>query len=80
MTNAWHEGTVDPMTRSENALAAAEFFDRITAEVSSSTSARRQLRREYMWPAEAPARVKQVREYDAETDRLLSELREVVAA
>lgn len=68
------------MDRTENAMAAAEFFDRITAEVQSSTSSRRRLRREYMWPAEAPARVKQIRDYDAETDRLLSELREVVAA
>lgn len=68
------------MDRTENAMAAAEFFDRITAEVQSSMSSRRRLRREYMWPAEAPARVKQVREHDAETDRLLSELRGAVAA
>lgn len=71
---------MDPMTRSENAMAAAEFFDRITAEVQTSLASRRRLRREYMWPAEAPQQVRQVREYDAETERLRVEMRSVVAA
>lgn len=68
------------MTRNENAMAAAEFFDRITAEVSSSLTSRRRLRREYMWPAEAPQQVKRIREYDAETERMLEQLRGAVAA
>ena len=67
--------------QAENAMAAAEFFDRLIADVSRSPSARRtRLRREYMWPSDLPASVKRAREYDAETERLRVAMRSAVAA
>ncbi len=67
------------MDAHENAMAAAEFFDRISAEVMKK-GGRPNLRREYIYPPDLPVAVRRARAYDAETERLRVELRSAVAA
>ena len=68
------------MGKIENALDAAEFFDRVGADVRRSRFARERLQRERITAWNLPVEARRARRYDAETERLRVEMRSVVSA